>query len=138
MDLKLFNKEILKNISIVEYIPKIEYQFANEKPFSVNVIFVKSEYIKELNREYRDIDAVTDVLSFNIDGEGILGEIYICPEYVKSVHPELSFKEEILRLIIHGILHLLGYDHSVEFNDDTKLTEEMFVKQEEILQNILL
>lgn len=137
MELKLFNQEILGNISIEEYLPQIKSQLIKENSSSVNIIFVDEKYIKELNKEYRNIDAVTDVLSFSIDSEGILGEIYICPEYIKLAHPELPFKEEILRLIIHGILHLLGYDHSVEFTNDTKSIEEMFVKQEQILQNVL-
>ena len=47
------------------------------------------------------------------------------------------FVEEILRLIIHGLLHLIGYDHEVELNEETKNKVEMFVKQEKILQNVI-
>ena len=82
--------------------------------------FVESETIRELNRTYRDVDAVTDVLSFESDGEydpetGLeyLGDIVVCLEQAqkqadKSGH---SLENEIGLLEIHGLLHLLGYDH---------------------------
>lgn len=96
----------------------------------VNIVFVKSEYIQELNSQYRDIDAPTDVLSFNVE-ENKEGEIYICPEYVYGNFKGDAFEEEILRLIIHGTLHILGYDHTESMNDSPN--EGMFKIQEELL-----
>ena len=136
MNLQIFNKEIL-DISIDEYLPKIEEQFLDHNIQNVNIIFVTPTFIRELNTQYRNINDVTDVLSFNVDATDLLGEIYICPEYIKSTCQEIAFKEEILRLIIHGILHLIGYDHEVELTEETKNTEKMFVKQEQILENVL-
>lgn len=136
MKLDIFNKAIL-SFTIEEYIPKIENNFKEEVSGNVNVIFVEPSFIKDLNNQYRQIDSVTDVLSFNIDTKELLGEVYICPEYIKTTRPEIDQKEEIIRLIIHGILHLIGYDHKVELNDTTKNTEEMFVKQEKILENVI-
>lgn len=136
MKLDIFNKAIL-SFTIEEYIPKIENNFKEEVSGNVNVIFVEPSFIKDLNNQYRQIDSVTDVLSFNIDTKELLGEVYICPEYIKTTRPEINQKEEIIRLIIHGILHLIGYDHKVELNDTTKNTEEMFVKQEKILENVI-
>lgn len=118
----------------------IDYAIESEKAKNVifNVIIVDSEKIQELNKTYRGIDRVTDVISFALeDNEDItyqdfrlLGDIYICidkiysqaEEYGHSVLRELSF------LTIHGFLHLLGYDHMVE--EDEKV---MFKRQEEIL-----
>lgn len=136
MNLQIFNKEIL-DISIDEYLPKIEGQFVDHNIQNVSIIFVTPTFIRELNTQYRNINDVTDVLSFNIDATELLGEIYVCPEYIKSTRPEIDFKEEVLRLIIHGILHLIGYDHEVELTEETKNTEKMFVKQEQILENVL-
>jgi len=136
MNLQIFNKEII-DISIDEYLPKIEEQFLDHNIQNVNIIFVDPIFIRELNTQYRNINDVTDVLSFNVDATDLLGEIYICPEYIKSTCQEIAFKEEILRLIIHGILHLIGYDHEVELTEETKNTEKMFVKQEQILENVL-
>ena len=85
--------------------------------------FVEPESIRELNKTYRDVDAVTDVLSFESDGEydpetGLeyLGDIVICLDQAqkqadKSGH---SLENEIGLLEIHGLLHLLGYDHMDE------------------------
>ncbi len=136
MNLEIFNKEIL-NINIEEYLPKIEEQFFAHNIPDVSIIFVSPTDILNLNTRYRSMNNVTDVLSFNIDAKELLGEIYICPEYVKTTRPQIDFKEEILRLIIHGILHLVGYDHEVELTEETKNTEKMFVKQEQILDNVL-
>lgn len=136
MELNLFNQEVL-DFNLQEFVPKIETQFVALNISSVNVIFIGENEIQTLNREYREKDSVTDVLSFNIDSKELLGEIYICPAYVHKTIQENLFTEEIVRLIIHGILHLVGYDHDVELNEETKDKIEMFVKQEKILQNVI-
>ena len=136
MELNIFNQEVL-GFNIQEFVPKIEAQFVALNISRVNVVFISEKEIQDLNREYRKKDSVTDVLSFNIDSKELLGEIYICPQYVKTNFEGEQFQEEILRLIIHGILHLTGYDHEVELNEETKDKIEMFVKQEKILQNVI-
>ncbi len=136
MKLEIFNKELL-NFPIEEYLPRLENAFPGMNNSVVNIIFVKQDFIHDLNIKYRNVDSITDVLSFNIDMDNMLGEVYVCPEYIVSARPEIDLKEEVLRLIIHGILHLLGHDHTVELNDSTKDIEEMFVKQEKILENVL-
>ena len=108
-----------------------------------SVIFVDEETIKNIKRDYRGLDRVTDVISFAFEDNGkmvynnvrLLGEIYICiprmieqsKEYGHSEKRELSF------LAVHGLLHLLGYDHMKKEDE-----EVMFTKQELILdeQNI--
>ena len=103
-----------------------------------NIIFVTSEKIHEINKEYRNVDRVTDVLSFALEDsiEGyveeirMLGDIYICVEKMKE-QAELynhSVLREMCFLTTHGLLHLLGYDHMEE--DDEKV---MFSLQEELL-----
>ena len=119
------------NISLEDIKRAYEEIFAESPLDSVNVIFVKSEHIQELNKEYRDIDAPTDVLSFNIEQNSSAGEIYISPEYVYESFQEDAFEEEILRLLIHGTLHILGHDHTESMNDSPN--EEMFKIQEELL-----
>ncbi len=136
MELNLFNQEVL-DFNLQEFVLKIEAQFVALNIPSVNVVFIDENEMQTLNREYRNKDSVTDVLSFNVDSKELLGEIYICPKYVKTNFKGEQFKEEIIRLIIHGILHLTGYDHEVELNGETKDKIEMFVKQEKILQNVI-
>lgn len=130
---KLF--KISKDIPLEKIKKLLVEQFAFPK--KVNIIFVDQEYIKELNKEFREKDEVTDVLSFNIDSSDTLGEIYICPEYVIKNISKKDFKEEIVRLIVHGILHLKGYDHKEEFSKVDYKREPMYIEQEEILNKIL-
>lgn len=103
-----------------------------------NIIIVENKKIQELNKEYRDIDRVTDVISFaleddktfNLDDYRMLGDIYICIDKAKEQACEYghSFKRELSFLAVHGLLHLLGYDHMTKEDE-----EVMFSKQEEVL-----
>jgi probable rRNA maturation factor len=97
----------------------------------INVILVNDEEIKRLNGQYRQIDKVTDVLSFeNDDYTDELGDVFISIDKAKSQAEEYqhSFSRELAFLTVHGFLHCLGYDHLV--SDDEK---EMFGIQDEIL-----
>ena len=95
---------------------------------SLNIIFVNDQFIKNLNHDYFNLDTGTDVITFNINesNENIEGEIYICVDRaeqqckVYNVLPEI----ELCRLIIHGCLHLSGFD------DDTKLNQQKMKKVE--------
>lgn len=104
-----------------------------------NVIIVDNEKIHEINREYRGIDRETDVISFALEDDKtfnrtdfrILGDIYISLDKVKSQSEEYghSFKRELFFLALHGLLHLLGYDHMKKEDEIV-----MFGKQEEVLK----
>lgn len=104
-----------------------------------NVIIVDNKKIHEINKEYRGIDRETDVISFALEDDKsfnrsdfrILGDIYISLDKVISQSEEYghSFKRELFFLALHGLLHLLGYDHMKE--EDEKV---MFGKQEEVLK----
>lgn len=131
-DVDLKEMESLKGL--IDYAIKLE----NVGNVIFNVILVDSQKIQELNKVYRGIDRVTDVISFALEDNQdivyedfrLLGDIYICVdkvysqarEYGHSVLRELSF------LTIHGFLHLLGYDHMTKEDE-----EVMFKRQEEIL-----
>ena len=134
MKLEIFN---WPNISIPEskVINSLKKEFYSFDISVINIVFVDEKEMQRLNKEYRNVDDVTDVLSFNLDAEGFLGEIYICPKYVKKTVE--NYEEEIIRLIVHGILHLLGFEHKTKLDDISKQKEDMFVKQEKILENIL-
>jgi probable rRNA maturation factor len=78
------------------------------------VIVLCSDYtIRRLNREYRGKDRATDVLSFNFGDPDLLGEVYISLQRAKVQARAygLTYDEELKRLLIHGLLHLMGYDH---------------------------
>lgn len=119
----------------------LDTALSNEKVKDVefNIIFVDEDYIHKLNKNYRGIDKVTDVISFALEDNDdqvvydkrVLGDIYIC---VKRCHEQAveyghSFKREICFLSVHGLYHLLGYDHRTKEEEDI-----MFGKQEEALK----
>ncbi|MGD0576477.1 MAG: rRNA maturation RNase YbeY [Candidatus Staskawiczbacteria bacterium] len=93
---------------------------------NISLAFVGKEEIKKINKKFRKKNKATDVLSFNLGQGNYLGEIVICPEVVKEKD------EEIMEVFIHGILHLLGYDHE-KSKKDAELMEK---KQEKYLSNI--
>ena len=110
------------------------FEYEDVEPRSVSVLITDNEEIHELNLQYRQKDAPTDVLSFplfdedgNLDEEE-LGDIVISLEKAQSQAEEYnhSLKREVAFLTAHSMLHLLGYDHE---NGE----QEMYVKQEEIL-----
>ena len=110
----------------------------NDQMPDFTLSFVKPETIKELNKTYRDIDSVTDVLSFESGGEvdpetgrEYLGDIIICLEQAAKQADQSghSTEDEIGLLEIHGLLHLLGYDH---LDDDQR--EEMWNYQDVYLE----
>ncbi len=127
-------------LDIADYAVKLLNRNNN---FSLEVNFVNNEMIHQINKEYRHIDRPTDVISFafldEVEGEVsinygdnlfLLGEILIsidqakiqAEEYGHSLHREICF------LFVHGLLHLLGYDHQNEIEE-----KEMFSLQEKIL-----
>lgn len=103
-----------------------------------NIILVDDKYIHKLNKEYRNIDKVTDVISFALEDEDneyesdyrVLGDIYISVDtaYKQALEYNHSKLREICFLATHGILHLLGYDHIDEEDEII-----MFKKQEALL-----
>ena len=102
----------------------------------VNIIIVDNEEIKKINKEYRNIYNVTDVISFALEDVEfktpfrVLGDIYISYDKVieQALKYEHSEKRELYFLATHGLLHLLGYDHMNE--EDEKV---MFTLQRELL-----
>jgi len=123
-DKHLLPKKLLQTVEKVVYeIVKTEDADTER---AVGLIFVDNDVIRELNRSYRGIDSPTDVLSFALDeGEDFdpcpcnddpLGDIYISVERAVEQAEEYGhgLEREICFLALHGMLHLLGYDHQTE------------------------
>lgn len=81
-------------------------------PVELSVSLVSADEMAELQVKYAGESGPTDVLSFTMDEEGLLGDVVICPEVAAKQSPDLS--AELRLLLVHGILHLLGYDHQEE------------------------
>lgn len=133
-----FVNKTKENISAYRTLIKDIFKFDKSKSI-MNIIFVDDNEIQRINREYRNIDRITDVISFALNDEKDflikteeLGDIFICIDQAKRQATEYnhSLDREIGFLSVHGYLHLNGYDHQ------TKEEEEiMLKKQEEILEN---
>lgn len=134
-----------KETELIEQLLQFAAKSENiEEECELSVTFVDDEAIREINREYRDKDRATDVISFALEemGEGeieivgadmprVLGDIIISVDTAKAQAEEYghSTNRELGFLALHGFLHLLGYDHM------TKEDEEiMFTKQRDILE----
>lgn len=131
-------EEKVAELSKLEDVINFALKHENIKNSIFNIIIVGEKAIRELNKNYRGKDSVTDVISFALEDDNtfvktdfrVLGDIYICLPKAKSQALEYghSFFREISFLAIHGLLHLLGYDHMNE--EDEKV---MFGLQELIL-----
>lgn len=119
------------NLDIKSILKKIRKAFKIRK--RVNLILVTNEEIRRLNKNFREIDSATDVLSFPVDEKKYLGDIFISIDKMleQANSYEHSNEREFAFLVVHGILHLLGYDHN---NHEEE--KEMFKKQDQILNKI--
>ncbi len=115
-----------------------------KKNIGLSINLVSMAKIKTLNKKYRDKNKSTDVLSFPLHNQLLpnktkehileLGDIFICPDVAleKSQKSSKNFKEELEFLVVHGFLHLLGYDHE----KSSKAEQEMFKLQDKILKSL--
>ena len=142
----------MENYSIVDNNLYQNYDYLNEvinhtlevmgtKNAIFTIIFVTPEEIHELNKQYRGVDRVTDVISFALEDAHdvsltdvrVLGDIYICIDRMKEQAIEYGHSEtrELSFLTVHGLLHLLGYDHQTKEDE-----EVMFGLQRKILSDL--
>jgi probable rRNA maturation factor len=104
----------------------------------VSVAFVGTDTISRLNRDFLGHTGPTDVISFGLARQGssvpLIGDIYICQRVAARNAKAFAvpLREELARLVVHGTLHILGYDHS---DDDARMSGVMWKKQERILDS---
>ena len=136
LDLEIIRQKALKTI---EEVLKVENFNENAE---VSLSIVDKDTIHKLNKDYRNVDRETDVLSFPMDEEAfddegnpifLLGDIVICLDVARNQAAEFghSLEREMMYLICHSTLHLLGYDH-IEEDDKVK----MRAKEKEVMKNL--
>lgn len=136
LDLELIRQKALKTITEV-----LKVENFNENA-EVSLSIVDKDTIHKLNKDYRNVDRKTDVLSFPMDEEAfdnegnpifLLGDIVICLDVARNQAAEFghSLEREMMYLICHSTLHLLGYDH-IEEDDKAK----MRAKEKEVMKNL--
>lgn len=134
------NKDIIHNILKI-----IDRLIPKKQNGTLNIIFLSENEIKNLNKNYRNIDSVTDVLSFhyfedfeNVKNNTIAGELIFCEEKIKIQAEEygLGEEKEFYKLFIHSILHILWYDHEKENeyeimqNLENQIWDKLFEKKQ--------
>lgn len=106
----------------------------------LSITFVGRAAMSELNQRYLGHRGPTDVISFGLGRHGrrgpVVGDIYICAEIARAnaKRQGVSAQEEMLRLVVHGTLHVLGYDHPV---GAARTTSQMWRKQERIVARVI-
>jgi probable rRNA maturation factor len=95
----------------------------DKSQFDATIAFVSDERIRRLNKQFRGVDRATDVLSFPAGEETNLGDIAVSVETAARQAKEngLTFENEIAQLILHGLLHLSGYDHETDNGEMNRL-----------------
>lgn len=119
--------------AIGERLPKKDQKRLKDQ--EVTLVFVSAIESKRLNHQYRKKKYATDVLSFAGLHAGHLGDLAICPDVVKKQAREhqLSFQHELGYMVLHGLLHLLGYDHE----DSDIRAKQMFKLQDKIFDSLV-
>jgi probable rRNA maturation factor len=90
----------------------------------LSLSFVSPQEMAELHRRYMGEEGATDVLSFPLGEDGLIGDVVVCPEEARRNNPQ-DPRAELRLLVAHGVLHLLGYDHEEEQD-----RREMWTRQE--------
>ena len=141
-DNNLWSKKIKKTNnffnSLVKIFPK-KYRFIKKKT-SLTILLSNNRNIKKLNKKFRNKNKATDILSFpsekkiNIKKLSYIGDIVISYEFMNKPKDlnTLEFKNKLIKIFIHGFLHLLGYDH-IKLRD----FKVMLIEEEKIYQTIL-
>lgn len=122
---ELLSKELIKRKTVSKKFNDIE----------LTLVFLDLKPAKKINKEFRNKDYATDVLSFESMTPDSLGELILCPEVLKKQSKEhgLTFQMELGYMVLHGVLHLLGYDHEIGEAE----AREMFELQDDLFEVLL-
>ena len=134
------DKRLIKDLKILLKIFEKEFKFKGISQIELSLTLCGKKRIQSLNRIYRKKDKITDVLSFpvydlylkkKLKGHVVLGDIFICLDVAQRQAREfnISVREEIIHLFVHGFLHLLGYDHEISKKEEKK----MFALEEKLI-----
>ena len=122
-----YNEKLLFDISLVNQLVNSVFLGQGQSKAELNIILTNRETLSSLKKQYFNVDQFTDVIAFNLEDkdEDIEGEVYISIDDVleNSKTFSVTFNNEFKRVLIHGVLHLLGYDDHEE--DDIKIMRDL-------------
>ena len=122
-----YNEKLLFDISLVNQLVNSVFLGEGQSNAELNIILTNRETLSSLKKQYFNVDQFTDVIAFNLEDkdEDIEGEVYISIDDVleNSKTFSVTFNNEFKRVLIHGVLHLLGYDDYEE--DDIKIMRDL-------------
>jgi probable rRNA maturation factor len=121
--------------AVINHVLSTALNYLQLQKKEINIILVDNKQIQDLNKQYRDKDYPTDVLTFPDGNYNNLGDIFVSLEKCEEQRIEYghSFDRELGFLVVHGLLHTLGYDHQSKEQE-----EEMISIQEKILRKAKL
>lgn len=127
-------KKIPISVVDIDRVVSMTQKMAQRRPADVSVHMIGDMRMTKLNAQYRGKSYPTDVLSFPTDDAYDLGDIFICvPQIIRqSKRFGITAKEECVRMLVHGVLHLLGYDHQT-----TREANKMFDIQEHVVRKYI-
>jgi rRNA maturation RNase YbeY len=132
MSINFFNEDVplpkLKKRKLINWIKKV-ILLEGKKVGEISFIFCSDIYLLEVNKKYLNHDYYTDIITFDyVEGDVIQGDIFISVDRVKenSVTFRTNFEDEIHRILVHGILHLLGY------KDKLKKDKHLMTSKEDV------
>lgn len=134
---KTFNTSPIKNFNrnSLQHLAAKVWQALHEERCEISLNFVSIQEIIELNKNYLQKDHATDVISFNlgkVSNTFLVADVYICPEVARqnAAFYTCDLKTELARLVIHGILHVIGYDDVTEQGkNEMRKLEDKFLKE---------
>ena len=103
----------------------------------LSVTFLSAERMRALNRRARRADRTTDVIAYRLPHPGsVVGDVYVCPAVARrsARAAGIEAREELVRLVVHGTLHVLGWEHA---DDETRVQSEMWLRQERYVQRLV-
>ena len=122
-----YNEKLVYDVSLVNQLVNSVFLGEHQAKAEVNIILTNRESLSSLKKQYFNVDQFTDVIAFNLEDkdEDIEGEVYISIDDVleNSKAFSVTFNNEFKRVLIHGVLHLLGYDDHEE--DDIKIMRDL-------------
>ena len=131
LELSIFNDSPLKRVprSLMEQSVRLCMQQHHIQRATVSVVFINDSAMRKMNKQFLNHDYVTDIITFPLDEDLVDGELYISVDTAarQALEYGVSTHNEILRLVVHGVLHLIGFD------DATPALREEMHKQENII-----